>query len=302
MTNLTINSQCGAVEKSQRAVRIAADRIGTISHRGTAVDDETGQEVIAEPELVLMELAQAEAAPPSRPWLTLLLTLVIGFAYLAGQSVAAGVLLAVAMTENPRLDVAAWAENAQSDGTVIAACLLGGAAASVPLTLVFGSTLHPGAMADYLGLRMPNAKSIVLWTLAIVAFAALTDGLMWLTGREVVPPFMRDAYWSARPPALLWLGVIVAAPVSEELVFRGFLFAGLINTRLGFLGTATLTSAIFALLHVQYGPLGIAVIFLGGLLFAAARHATQSIVPCIAMHAAMNFIATCEVALLTRPA
>jgi membrane protease YdiL (CAAX protease family) len=249
-----------------------------------------------------LELVVELVVPPSRPWLTVVLTLLVGIVYVVVQAVVGVVFLVQAKSQDRNLDIAKWVEQTQASGTLIAVCLVAATLVSAPLTLAFGRLAHRGAAAEVLGLRRTSAGSILRWTLATIAFVALTDGLTWLSGREIVPPFMRDAYLSARWPALLWFAVVVAAPVSEELLFRGLLFGGLVNTRLGFVGTALITSACFAALHVQYDSWAIAIIFVGGLLLAAARHSTGSIVPCLAMHAAMNFIATCEAAFLARPA
>jgi membrane protease YdiL (CAAX protease family) len=262
------------------------------------MDDAAELDSVAEPE---PELVLELAVPRSRPWLTIGLTLLVGFVYVVIQAVVAGIFLVRAQMEQPDLDIAKWVEQTQSNGTLIACCLIAATLVSAPLTLAFGRLAHRGDAAEVLGLRRASAGSILRWTIAIVIFAAVTDGLTWLAGREIVPPFMRDAYASARWPALLWFAVVVAAPVSEELLFRGLLFGGLVNTRLGVVGTALFTSACFAVLHVQYDSLGIAIVFLVGLILAAARQATGSIVPCLAMHAAMNFIATCEAAFLTEP-
>ena len=94
---------------------------------------------------------------------------------------------------------------------------------------------------------------------------------------------------------LLWLTLVVAAPVLEEFMFRGFLFAGLVRSPLGVAGTALATSLIWAMLHVQYDATIITMIFVVGLLLTAARQVTGSIIPCLAMHAAMNAAAIVEV-------
>jgi membrane protease YdiL (CAAX protease family) len=250
-----------------------------------------------EPELPVLELA----ARRSRPWLTILLSLCVAAAYVVGQGIVAFAFMMQAKLQNPKLDPEKWMEQAQTNGTLIALCLIAATIISAPLTIVLGRLVHDDAAAEVLGLRWPGAGSILRWTLAILAFAAATDALTWLTGREIVPPFMREAYASARWPALLWLAIVVAAPISEELLFRGLLFGGLVNSRLGFVGTALFTAVCFAAMHVQYDAWAIGIIFFGGLLLAAARQSTGSIVPCMAMHAAMNFMATCEAAFLTDP-
>ena len=54
-----------------------------------------------------------------------------------------------------------------------------------------------------------------------------SDLLSWLSGRELLPPFMTKVYESARDPgviALVLVAVAVAAPLGEEIKFCGFLF------------------------------------------------------------------------------
>ncbi len=55
------------------------------------------------------------------------------------------------------------------------------------------------------------------------------DLLSRATGRDVNPGFMVDVLKSARADGALWLLVLafcVAAPISEELFARGFLYRG----------------------------------------------------------------------------
>ena len=60
---------------------------------------------------------------------------------------------------------------------------------------------------------------------------------------------------------LLWFSVVVVAPVTEELFFRGFLHCGWAPSWLGVSGTIVLTSALWAVLHHQYNAFGILIIF-----------------------------------------
>ena len=88
---------------------------------------------------------------------------------------------------------------------------------------------------------------------------------------------------------------MVAAPLFEEIFFRGFMFAGLQHSRLGPIGAMVLSSLAWAIIHLQYDLYGITQIFLGGLLLGYARFRSGSIFPAIAMHALMNLIATVQV-------
>lgn len=79
--------------------------------------------------------------------------------------------------------------------------------------------------------------------------------------------------------------VLVAAPLGEEVLFRGFLLQGLAR-RWGFWPAAVVTSAVFTLAHVWphlYVP-----IFIMGLAFAWLFWRTGSLWASIAAHATMN--------------
>jgi membrane protease YdiL (CAAX protease family) len=97
---------------------------------------------------------------------------------------------------------------------------------------------------------------------------------------------------------LLWLAVVVGAPVGEEIFFRGFLFAGLAKSRLGGTGAIVLSSLAWAVIHVQYDPFDMAYIFLLGLVIGAFRLKTNSLWPPILMHALVNLIAMIQTAWL----
>ena len=89
------------------------------------------------------------------------------------------------------------------------------------------------------------------------------------------------------------LAVIVVAPVTEELFFRGFFYRAL-RTRMRVIWAVLIDSAVFAMIHVQY--LGSPEIFIviGG--FAAVAclvyEKTGSIFACIAIHAVFNTVAS----------
>lgn len=91
--------------------------------------------------------------------------------------------------------------------------------------------------------------------------------------------------------APLWLAFIVlaiGAPLSEELLFRGYLLHRLKQTRLGFVGGALIANTGWTLLHAGYSWLSLADVFLAGLLFSWALWRTRSIWVPIAFHALYN--------------
>lgn len=96
---------------------------------------------------------------------------------------------------------------------------------------------------------------------------------------------------------LLVLLAVVLAPLAEEFVFRGVLYAAFRRTRLGVIGSAILLSAIWSAMHWGYSPQNLAALFCLGLLFAYIVWRTGSLWPAIAGHAANNLVAV--VALVT---
>ena len=93
--------------------------------------------------------------------------------------------------------------------------------------------------------------------------------------------FKSPGWWIA----LLMVGV--GAPVSEELLFRGFLFPAIAKTRLGVLGATLLTSGSWAAIHF-YSPLGMLQVFVIGLLFSWILIRTGSLRVTILCHALYN--------------
>jgi len=90
------------------------------------------------------------------------------------------------------------------------------------------------------------------------------------------------------PPAALavvLVGAVVVAPVAEEILFRGFLYATL-RRSFGPLAAIVLSSAIFSLLHSQLTAAPS--LFVIGFLLAYLYERTRSLVAPMAAHAANN--------------
>jgi membrane protease YdiL (CAAX protease family) len=156
----------------------------------------------------------------------------------------------------------------------------------------------PGlSLREYLALRPVARRKLVRWSLVLLGFAILADLTTVLLQQPIVPDVMVEAYRTAGWPPLLWIAVIVCAPIGEELFFRGFLFKGWVQSPLGGWGTVIVTSLIWAAIHQQYNLYGIAIIFVAGLLLGYSRLQSGSIYPAIVMHALMNILAMTQTAL-----
>jgi hypothetical protein len=80
----------------------------------------------------------------------------------------------------------------------------------------------------------------------------------------------------------------IGAPLSEELLFRGFLLSALAQTRLGFRGAAVVSTLAWAALHAGYSALGLAEVFAIGLFFSWLLWRTGSLWVPIFCHALYN--------------
>jgi len=94
-------------------------------------------------------------------------------------------------------------------------------------------------------------------------------------------------------------GYVILAPVLEEFVFRGVLFATL-RRKFSAWPSIIISAALFSALH-GYGVLGAITIFWSGILWAWAFEKTGSLWPGIIAHALNNLLVCLSVLLLVRP-
>ncbi len=89
------------------------------------------------------------------------------------------------------------------------------------------------------------------------------------------------------------LAVIVVAPVTEELFFRGFFYRAL-RTRMRVVWAVLIDSLVFASIHVQYisNPEIFIVIGMFAAVACLVYEKTGSIFACIAIHATFNTVAS----------
>jgi membrane protease YdiL (CAAX protease family) len=195
----------------------------------------------------------------------------------------------------------AWlGESARAtDLTYDGALLAVGSIVSIPVeiaVLAAAIRLRRWPVADYLALNMPRRAEIIVAVVATIGLGLLFNLLLTLTGRDIVTPFQIEAYQTAKASGwLLWLfvGIVAFAPIGEEIAFRGFLYRGwaLAGRELPAIGAIAL---IWALLHIQYDWLGMAQVFVIGLMLGWFRWASGSTTLAILMHALVNLQAMIE--------
>lgn len=147
-------------------------------------------------------------------------------------------------------------------------------------------------VSEYLGLTPVALGTMLRWIgLFVVIEIATTFVLAWLD-LPIDNDFIMAIYKEAHPVWLLWLALVVAIPLCEEIVFRGFLLPGLAASFLRPSGAVLVTSALWAALHTQYDAVGLTVVFCVGALFGIARLRTGSLIVPLALHMIENSLAT----------
>ena len=127
----------------------------------------------------------------------------------------------------------------------------------------------------------------IRWMLAAVGaylvFAALYTGVFGSPHQEDIAES-----FGALPVQILL--IVIAAPVSEEVCFRGMLFGGL-RTRMPRLAAAFVSALIFGALHALTGIEAVPVLIFFGFVLALLYEKTGSIVPGIILHMLNNSVA-----------
>lgn len=153
-----------------------------------------------------------------------------------------------------------------------------------------------GGFRAYLAVEFPSRQALLAGFALLIVFVPAFDVLTYALGRDVVPPFLVETYRASKAagalPAL-FAAVAIAAPLWEELLFRGFLFRGF-TARLGPLFAVVLTALAWAVLHVQYDWFGIVQILLIGLFFGWMRVQSGSVLLPVILHAAANIYASVQ--------
>lgn len=164
--------------------------------------------------------------------------------------------------------------------------------AMIALT-VFAASRYGGSPSTVMALRPPaqglraypiSFLMLVALTLAMSAIFQLLDAQSFKADIKVYQEMMTSKWW--------WLALIlvgIGAPISEELLCRGFLFSAIANSRLGTTGAAIITSLGFAVVH-PYSVIGVIQVFAIGMLFSWILIRTGSLRVTIVCHAVYNCV------------
>lgn len=150
---------------------------------------------------------------------------------------------------------------------------------------------------DYLALRWTSWQNFLIGAASLAVLVGCWDLLSRALGREITPGFMGEVLKSAQADGALWLLVIafcVAAPISEEILARGFLYRGWSESRLRAPGAIFLSSLVWTSLHLQYDWFFFCEVFSIGLLLGWLRYRSNSTWLTVVVHGLNNTAATIQ--------
>ncbi|MEA2943693.1 MAG: protease family protein [Bradyrhizobium sp.] len=252
----------------------------------------------------LLESPAIPAAPSPHPgapvqpriwkfWGTSLWGLLLFAAMFAGQFL---LVLAFFLAKGPPFDISSI-KTVASAGMVISLSVMMGLPA-VLAVLWLATRIARMPLADYLALRRASWRDLLLGIVALIVLVVSWDLMSRIVGREISPGFMVDVLISAQADGALWLLVVafaVAAPITEELMVRGFLYRGWTESALGPVGAIVLSSLVWTAMHAQYYDWFLfSEVMSIGLLLGYMRYRSNSTWLTIIMHGINNFAATLQ--------
>ena len=232
-------------------------------------------------------------------WTTLALTILVFIVFSVLQSlilvgymfVNDSLSISDAFSSDSTIDLESLLVNYALNGDAISVSEIPAAIAGIALIALFVFMRKSLSFKKYLDLYKPSLKHLFLFLGLMFLAMMLMEGVnVWLD--RPTPEFMTKLYSSTKNLPLLWIAVGVAAPIFEEILFRGFFFEGLRHSTFGTTGAILLTSATWAIIHMQYGWFEIVSIFFIGILLAIAKLKSKSLYVPIAMHMLMNLTAS----------
>jgi uncharacterized protein len=183
--------------------------------------------------------------------------------------------------------------------------LVGGEPQALALSVIMGlpATLaavwlairiKKASLVDYLAFYWPSWKQLLFGAVGLVLIVVAWETMSRSLGREATPGFMTDLLKSGRDKGaalMLLFAFSVAAPMSEEVLARGFLYRGWSASFLRVPGAIILSSLLWTVVHLQYDLYFLAEVFSIGLWFGYMRYRSNSLWLTIVLHALNNLTA-----------
>lgn len=179
--------------------------------------------------------------------------------------------------------------------TPIVAALLILAFTVMVAVLVYAARRAGWSALAYLALVRPRGSYVIAGILCCVIPLLLVFAHVQFDIREIVPA---EQFGAARGRNILHLqfyllviSAVIVAPVMEEIMFRGFVYRGFSETRIGVVGTILITSVVWAVMHINKPPAAMLDTAVHGIIWGWLRWYTGSLWVTIGAHIANNAFA-----------
>jgi membrane protease YdiL (CAAX protease family) len=222
-------------------------------------------------------------------WGTALWGLLVFIAMFVGQ---VGAILLLARVRGLPLDMQQIQSVGREPQALALSVIMG-----LPATLAavwLAISIKKASVVDYLALRWPTWRQFLLGAAGLLFTVLAWEVVSRSLGREATPGFMTDLLKSGRDKGaavLMLFAFSVAAPMSEEVLARGFLFRGWSASFLRVPGAIILSSLVWTAVHLQYDLYFLAEVFSIGLWFGYMRHRAGSLWLTILLHGVNNMTA-----------
>jgi len=156
----------------------------------------------------------------------------------------------------------------------------------VPFAIAAGRGATVREAAAQLGLRRFKPSAVKWMFAAVGAYLLFSIVYIAIFGA----PHQKDIAEDFGTVPVQVLLIVVAAPISEEVCFRGMLFGG-VRERLPRLAAALISALIFGGLHATTGISAVPPLIIFGFVLALLYEKTGSIIPGILLHMLNNSVA-----------
>jgi uncharacterized protein len=160
----------------------------------------------------------------------------------------------------------------------------------------FAAGLGNGTRRAVLSLPPLKGRVYTYLTLAVLVYSVMVPVRFLSQNLLSFLDSPKGLILSATGPSSNWLWpsvlvLVIAAPLTEEFMYRGFLLSALAKSKVGFWGAAIITDAAWTAMHACYQPwAALPAIFVLGLLVSFLLWRTGSLWTCIFAHMTVNAV------------
>jgi len=240
-------------------------------------------------------VSAVEVGRPYGVWPTLGFSFLIVIVYLLGIFLAYVSFAIVEMMANPSIAEKELVNLLTTSGDYMIYATIVASFMSLLTTVFVCHRAQNYSLTEYLKLYFPHSRTFVQWFGLFLVFFFLADVVFRMTGETGGEDFINQTMSLTDNRLMVWLLIVVIAPVFEEVFFRGLLLEGLRYSKLGNIGAVMITSLLWALVHTQYNWFIVFWVFLFGILLGYARIRSNSLYLVIILHAVNNLLSTLQV-------